>query len=403
MPSGTGRVNRNRRSAGQPYNAGMATHADVAVVGGGIIGLTTAYFLARSGLTVEVFERGEPGREASWAGAGIVPPGNPAHAATPVDRLRAIGSEAFPGFSAELRERTGVDNGYLRCGAVEFFDEATAAAVLPLWRAERIRFEPLAPEFFSELGLPRELADRQPGPAFVLPDCAQVRNPWHLRALEAACRLQGVRIRAGVEVTAWAASRGIVRGVCLASGETVAAGACLLAGGAWSEPLLRQLGRQPGVHPVRGQIVLLNNPRPRIRPVLMFGKRYIVPRGDGRVLVGATEEPQAGFAKYPTPGGVAELIAFASSVFPEWASAELERAWAGLRPGSPDGLPFIGPVPGWEGVYVATGHFRAGVQLSLGTARLVTELLTGRPPCVPPHAFALDRVPQMTAMRAFRS
>src|SRR5262245_41257786 len=101
----------------------MAEHPDVAIVGGGIIGLTCAYFLAKSGLSVEVFDRGDLGKEASWAGAGIIPPGNPAGAATPIDRLRAIGSACFPGFSAELRELTGLDNGYLRCGGIEFLGE----------------------------------------------------------------------------------------------------------------------------------------------------------------------------------------------------------------------------------------------------------------------------------------
>src|SRR5262245_66355707 len=98
----------------------MAKHPDVAVVGGGIIGLTSAYFLAKAGLSVEVFDRGDLGKEASWAGAGILPPGNPAGAATPIDKLRAIGSVRFPEFSAELRELIGIDNDYSRCGGIEF-------------------------------------------------------------------------------------------------------------------------------------------------------------------------------------------------------------------------------------------------------------------------------------------
>src|SRR5262245_19210056 len=115
----------------------MAKHPDVAIIGGGIIGLTCAYFLAKEGLSVEVFDRGDLGKEASWAGAGILPPGNPAKAATPIDRLRAIGSMRFPDFSAELRELTGIDNGYVRCGGVEFLDE-DASGILSLWRNEGI-------------------------------------------------------------------------------------------------------------------------------------------------------------------------------------------------------------------------------------------------------------------------
>jgi glycine oxidase len=123
----------------------------------------------------------------------------------------------------------------------------------------------------------------------------------------------------------------------------------------------------------------------------MLGKRYLVPRGDGLTLVGSTEEPEAGFEKRTTLEGIGELLAFARQVVPVLAGALLETSWAGLRPGSPDGLPFIGPVPGWENVFVAAGHFRAGVQLSIGTAQALTELFTDKQTCVPLEAFALNR------------
>jgi glycine oxidase len=354
----------------------MAKHPDVAVIGGGIIGLTCAYFLARAGLAVEVFDRGDLGKEASWAGAGIIPPGNPAGAATPIDVLRAIGSERFPAFSAELRELTGIDNGYLRCGGVEFLDPGEAADVLPVWRNEGIAFERLTREGLRKV---EPAVGDVPGEPYLLPGCAQVRNPWHLRALVEACRRVGVNLRPHTPVESVPRDR---------------AGRVLLATGAWT-------GR--GVHPVRGQIVLLKTPAPAFTRVLMLGKRYLVPRADGHVLIGSTEEPEAGFEKANTPEAVRELTAFACSLVPGLRGAEVEATWAGLRPGSPDGLPFIGPVPGMKNLLVAAGHFRAGVQLSIGTARLVTELVTGRPTCVPPAAFAVDRPPHAGGPAAFRS
>jgi glycine oxidase len=122
----------------------------------------------------------------------------------------------------------------------------------------------------------------------------------------------------------------------------------------------------------------------------MLGKRYLVPRPDGRVLVGSTEE-DVGFDKRTTAGAIRDLLDFAIAVVPALAAAPLERSWAGLRPGSPDGLPFLGPVPGVENLYVAAGHFRAGIQLSPGTALVMRDLILGRTPAVPVESFRLDR------------
>lgn len=380
MPATVGRVKPDH-SRIKPV---MGERADVAVIGGGIIGLTTAYFLARDGLTVELLDRADLGREASWAGAGIIPPGNPDRAATPVDKLRAVGSVRFPDLAAELRDRTGIDPGYRRCGGVEALLPSDED-VIGLWRDEGIPFERLSPAGVKEL---EPGVGQIPGQPYLLPGCAQVRNPWHLRALIEACRSVGVRLRPHT----------LVRG----RGD-VTAGVAVIATGAWSDRLLGPLGHRPGVRPVRGQIVLLRHPEPVLRRVLMLGKEYLVPRGDGRILVGSTEEPEAGFEKVNTAEAVARLRALAVRTVPALADVEVEACWAGLRPGTPDGLPFIGRVPGHDDVFVAAGHGRAGIQLSIGTAGLVADLILGRPPAVPPEAFALDRVPGEGVRPAFRS
>jgi glycine oxidase len=164
----------------------------------------------------------------------------------------------------------------------------------------------------------------------------------------------------------------------------------LVAAGAWTDTLLDQVGWCPGVHPVRGQIALLNTSRPLFRRILLDGARYLVPRPDGRVLVGSTEE-DAGFDKRTTAGAIADLLALAGSLVPALAEAHVERCWAGLRPGSPDGLPFLGPVPGIDNLLVAAGHFRAGIQLSPGTGLVMKDLLLGRKPGVSLEPFRLDR------------
>jgi glycine oxidase len=371
----------------------MAKHPDVAIVGGGIIGLTCAYFLAKAGLSVEVFDRGDMGKEASWAGAGIIPPGNPAKAATPIDKLRAIGSVRFPEFSAELRELTGLDNGYLKCGGIEFIEE-DPTEILDLWRNEGIVVDRLPPHV---LHVTEPTLGHIPGEPYYLPDCAQVRNPRHLQALIAACERRRVTLHPNARVEEIPFDRSRPERSTMASRVLVAAGA-------WSENFITETHKRgPGVHPVRGQIVLLKTPERVIRRVLMLGKRYLVPRMDGHVLVGSTEEPEAFFEKANTAEAVADLIGLAVRTVPALASAELVKCWSGLRPGTPDGLPFIGPVPGWANVFVATGHFRAGVQLSIGTAQAITELFTGQPTCVPLEAFAVGRKPHAGGTSAFRS
>jgi glycine oxidase len=373
----------------------MSGTRDVVVIGGGIIGLTSAYALATDGRSVEVVERGEFGREASWAGAGIVPPGNFAAAATPIDRLRAYGSEHYPGFSATLRGETGIDNEFTVTGGVELLTETESTDYIPRWRAERITVE--AVDAPLGIAVPAGLA------AWHLPGFANVRNPRHLKALVAACQRIGVTLTANVAVEGWSLGSGRVTGVKLRDGRTLRAENFVLAAGAWAGNLLTELGLDVGIHPVRGQVVAFRT-RPGTLPALVLcGKRYAVPRRDGLVLVGATEEPEAGFNKGTTPDAIAVLTAFARNLIPALRDAEVESCWSGLRPGSADGLPTIDRVPGRENVVAAVGHFRAGIQLSIGTAEIVRSLITGRPSPIDPTGFAFGRKPDLTARPAFRS
>lgn len=377
----------------------MGTYPDVLVIGGGVIGLTTAYYLSRDGATVTLLDRSAPGSEASWAGAGIIPPGNPDGAATSYDRLRAVSSRAFPTLSAELRERTGIDNGYRVCGGIEVFEEP-APQITRAWKAEGIEFHPIDGD--EVRGMEPNLRVRATE-AYFLPGMAQVRNPRHLKALVAACRRLGVRIASNVSVVRFRTERAQIAAAVAESGAEFVAGRFLIASGAWSDRLLVQLGLRPGIAPVRGQMALFLPPAPLLKRVVCVGKRYLVPREDGRTLVGSTEEPEAGFEKRTTESGIAGLVEFASGIVPSLGTLALERSWAGLRPGSPDGMPFLGQIPGWDNAFVAAGHFRAGIQLSPATGRLMAALIQGRPPELPIEAFRPDRVPGPPVTSPFRS
>jgi glycine oxidase len=374
----------------------MPERADVLIIGGGVIGLTTAYFLAgRESAKVIVADRGALGREASWAGAGIIPPGRPEAAATPLARLRAVSSAMFPQLSADLRESTGVDNGYRVSGGIEIAaDESVDTAA---WTAEGIEWRAVNRDELWQV----ERALAPAGPAFFVPGMAQIRNPRHVQALIAAATGRGVKMRPGCPVLSFERYGGRIAAAVTSDGP-IFAEQYVICSGAWTDTLLAPLGGGIGCRPIRGQIALLRCAWPVLNRIVLVGKRYIVPRDDGRVLVGSTEE-DAGFDATTTAGEIGGLLQFATDTVPALAAAGVEKCWAGLRPGNRDGLPTLGRVPGCDNFWVAAGHFRAGLQLSAATGLVMAEALAGAKPTVPLESFRPDRGPGPPPPRAFRS
>jgi glycine oxidase len=364
--------------------------SDVLIVGGGAIGLSVAYYCALERLSVTVLDRGPLGRESSWAGAGIIPAARSATAQSPYAKLLGMSSEMYPQLSADLREETGIDNGYVKCGGLEVgFDERDAHALRSAaghYSKEGIAWNPLTQ------AQTRELEPALTGTfhiAYHIPEMAQVRNPRHVKALAAACARRGVWLKTGLLACGFAIDGDRVIGIRTPD-ATLAAANIVVTAGAWSGGLLQSIGVGLPVKPIRGQIALMTTDTPLLRRVVMLGKEYLVPRLDGRVLVGSTEE-DVGFDCRPTPAGIGGLLATAISICPALGAAHLERTWAGLRPGSPDSKPFIGPVPGYRGLFVAAGHYRAGLQLSPVTGLVVKQLIVGQSISVPLDAFRLDR------------
>jgi glycine oxidase len=364
---------------------------DLLVVGGGVIGLSIAYEAAKRGRGVRVIDAAQPAREASWAGAGILPPaGEGDH--DQLEQLVALSNRLHAAWTEDLRAETGIDNGYRRCGAIYLAREACDVGPLDElahWAASRnIVAEPLLAGMLQEV----EPALRPSGKvaaAYLMPEERQIRNPRHLKALLLACAQRGVEISAGLAAEDFEIRGRRVRAVRTIEGP-IAAGQVCLTTGSWTAAVARRLGVQLAIKPMRGQIALLSLHQPILSRIVNEGSRYLVPRSDGRLLVGSTQE-DAGFDRSNTAGAIGELLRFAQSLVPDLATAQLERTWAGLRPATRDGLPYLGAVPELDNAWIAAGHFRGGLQLSTGTAIVMNQLLAGERPEVDLAAFRLDR------------
>lgn len=367
---------------------------DCLIVGGGVIGLSLAYELANQGATVQLIDCGSIGREASWAGAGILPPANLNTAIDPLDRLRALSHKLHREWAVWLREETGIDNGYRECGGLYLARSAGEVASLhafaEMLRELEIEIERLTPAELTELEPAlREVAAGQLKAAYVLPGEAQLRNPDHLRALSVACERRGVQIRSDRGATGFDYANGRMTAVRTDAGLLHADQYCITSG-AWTGRLLKQLGVTTGIMPIRGQMVLFKCETPPFRRVLNEGPRYLVPRDDGRVLVGSTEE-EAGFDKSTTEEAVGKLVALARQLVPALRDARIENRWAGLRPGTFDGFPYLGRMPGLSNAYAAAGHYRSGLHMSPGTAVVMRQLMLGEEPEVDLSPFRVGR------------
>lgn len=364
---------------------------DCLVIGGGVIGLSLAYELAGRGLRVRLIDAGMPGREASWAGAGILPPAGET-STCPLEQLTALSNELHASWSDELREKTGIDNGYRRSGGIYLARDFESAEALREtarhWRQTRIAVEMVSPADLADLE-PQLQPTSEVSEIVYLPQEHQLRNPRHLKALLAGCAQRGVEIQSGTPAEDFEIHGGRIIAVRSASGRLVADRFCI-ASGAWSHTVAARLGPPLAIRPIRGQILLLNCQRPLLRAIVNEGSRYLVPRPDGRLLVGSTEE-DAGYDRSNTPAGVAGLVEFAMGLAPALGSVQLERTWAGLRPATSDGLPYVGRVSGLDNAFIAAGHFRSGLQLSTGTAAVLARAMCDETPPVDLAPFRLNR------------
>ncbi|HEB55107.1 MAG TPA: glycine oxidase ThiO [Gammaproteobacteria bacterium] len=359
---------------------------DCVVIGGGLIGMLSAWELRRSGLSVTIVEQGPCGMESSWAGGGILSPLYPWRYADAVTALAYWSQAHYPAFIQHLHEQTGIDPQLQKNGLLILdMEQATSAANwAQCWgyRLERLDADGIR---YLEPAL-----GTVPDAALWLPDIAHVRNPRLLKALKESLINQSVEIREHSAVKHLAQSGGRVQGVVLEN-ETLSAANVLVAGGAWSGKLLATTGLDLPVRPVRGQMILYRGEPGLVSRIVLSQDRYVIARRDGRVLVGSTLE-ETGFDRSTTESAGKALAAEALRLIPALVNYDIERHWAGLRPGSPEGIPYIGAHPEITGLYVNSGHFRNGVVLGLASSRLLADILLEREPIVPVQPYEISIV-----------
>jgi glycine oxidase len=352
------------------------TSADIAIVGAGLIGLAIAFELAERGATVRLYDRAEPARAASWAGAGILAPHTESSSDPELLALCAASLADYPAFVERVRSASGVDPKLHLDGLLHVaFDDAQAAELSR--RAGSLRAG----------GADCDLLDREQvlscepwlshsvRAALMIRGEGQIDNRRFGRALAAACELRSVSLTHADTISVECDARRVL-GVRSEVGFSPA-GAVVNACGAWAAQLSGvPPSCVPPVEPVKGQMLALEMPVGFVRRTTWVRGAYLVPRDDGRLLIGATVE-RAGYDTRVTAEGINRLLDAALEAAPSLGAFSISETWAGLRPGTTDGRPRIGPTP-VDGYFLATGHYRNGILLTPLTARLIADAIEGK-------------------------
>lgn len=356
--------------------------SDFLIIGGGVIGMMTALQLADAGQKVTLVERGTCGQESSWAGGGIVSPLYPWRYAPPVSQLSRWSEGVYPTLALRLLEETGIDPEYRQKGLLYLNVDDDGAAL----------------RWARQLGKPLERVDaafvyqKEPqaaapeGNALWMPTLGSVRNPRLGQALRVRLHaMPSVTLVEQCAVSGFIKHEGSVAGVVTSQGDKLAE-RVVVCGGAWTAQLLAELGVQLPVRPVKGQMIAYQAPPGLVQRVILKDGRYIIPRSDGLILVGSTLE-EAGFDKTTDAEALASLKQSAEGIVPALAELPVAHHWAGLRPGSPEGLPFIGALPHWPNVFVNAGHYRNGLVLAPASTHVLVDQLLGRDALIDPTPF----------------
>ncbi len=378
----------------------MRYSTDVAIIGGGVIGCSVAYQLARRGLQVAVLESGTLGAQASCAATGLLAPFKLlAKRDDTYLALQRASLALFPALVEELEAATGMTVEYQETGTLRLAREKQIAALsswVSLWNSAGVCMEVVQGERLSELE--PSLAPSY-AVAVSIPGEPQVRASAFTAAVAQAARLRGVSLLEGCRASGVEKDASRVVAVQTARGDVVGCSHVVIAAGAWSAEIGGWLGLELPISPLQGQSLLLSQPGTPLRHILFGGGVYLAPKADHTLMVGSTHD-EVGFDCRVTPDGVARLLEAARRLVPALSEHEVLHSWAGLRPRTPDSRPVLGPAPGWENVAFACGHSSFGILLSAITGQAIADfVITGHiPGLIQP--FTVDRFSSSSATSA---
>jgi glycine oxidase len=357
----------------------------VLIVGGGIVGCLTALELVQRGCQVTLVERNEVASqtsgESSWAGAGILFPLLPWMYGDAVNQLTMTGASLYPAICKRLLTETGIDPEYIQSGLL-LLPEFDQQAALDWCAAYSIQAQTAPSSFYAGSGL----ASSGNKAGLWLPSIGQVRPPNVLKALRVALLQHGVKLVERTQLKPLEHVAQLNRWETT-TGELLEADQFVVTSGAWSFELLKSTASGLNIKPMRGQILLYQQPEKKLEHIVYANGFYLVPRQDGLLLAGSTLE-DVGFDNTTTEEVRLELETKAQAIYPVLKDAPVLKHWSGLRPGTPENLPTICAHPTIENLYLNTGHFRYGLTMAPASAQLVVALMSGEKPQIDATPYA---------------